>query len=144
MPPHCNSRKCSQAAAKFPKVSKRNSTVHAGCDCNVRSALRGSSESGRGQPHSTTLARATQPGCFREVLECGCPLPLFLTANIGERTTAPLRASIFYRLWLRLCRAVFIAPPRFPPFVFFNDGFAFCASLRSSVPCPVVLFSPLL
>src|SRR5436309_8586876 len=80
--PRCNSRKCSQAATKFPKVSKRNSTVHGGCDCNVRSALSGSSESGRGQPHSKTLARATQPGCFREVLECGCPLPLFLTANM--------------------------------------------------------------
>src|SRR3989475_10126523 len=57
---HCNTPNCSQAVRKFPKVSKRNSTVHAGCDCNVRSALRGSSESGRGQPHSKTLARATQ------------------------------------------------------------------------------------
>src|SRR2546427_4901148 len=75
--------------------------------------LSGSSESGRGQPHSKTLARATQPGCFRKVLECGCPLPLFLTANIGERTTSPLRSSISYPLWLRLCRAVSFASLRF-------------------------------
>ena len=34
-------------------------------------------ESGSGQPHSKTLARASGRSAFREVLECGCPLPLW-------------------------------------------------------------------
>jgi hypothetical protein len=33
-------------------------------------------ESGRGQPHSKTLSRRIARHSFREVLECGCPLPL--------------------------------------------------------------------
>ena len=33
-------------------------------------------ESGRGQPHSKTLSRRIARPSFREVLECGCPLPL--------------------------------------------------------------------
>jgi hypothetical protein len=40
-------------------------------------------ESGRGQPHSTTLARVPARNSIREVLECGCPLPLFST--LGAR-----------------------------------------------------------
>src|SRR6267154_1527439 len=34
-------------------------------------------KSGRGQPHSKTLARIPARNSIREVLECGCPLPLF-------------------------------------------------------------------
>src|SRR5689334_22173636 len=34
------------------------------------------SQSGRGQPHSKTLSRRNARRSFREVLECGCPLPL--------------------------------------------------------------------
>src|SRR2546425_8894595 len=33
-------------------------------------------KSGRGQPHSKTLARGAKSRCIRQVLECGCPLPL--------------------------------------------------------------------
>src|SRR5438046_4381402 len=33
-------------------------------------------ESGRGQPHSRTLSRNPTPPSHRQVLECGCPLPL--------------------------------------------------------------------
>jgi hypothetical protein len=33
-------------------------------------------ESGRGQPHSKTLARFRKWRYLRKVLECGCPLPL--------------------------------------------------------------------
>src|SRR6266581_261454 len=38
-------------------------------------------QSGRGQPHSKTLSRGVARHFFREVLECGCPLPLFLLAT---------------------------------------------------------------
>jgi hypothetical protein len=34
-------------------------------------------ESGTGQPHSKTLARFLARHSVREVLECGCPLPLY-------------------------------------------------------------------
>src|SRR5947209_5640774 len=34
------------------------------------------SQSGRGQPHSKTLSRPIARCSVREVLECGCPLPL--------------------------------------------------------------------
>jgi hypothetical protein len=34
-------------------------------------------ESGIGLPHSTTLARAIARYYFREVVECGSPMPLF-------------------------------------------------------------------
>ena len=37
-------------------------------------------KSGRGQPHSKTLARPPTPWKSRGVLECGCPLPLWLAA----------------------------------------------------------------
>jgi hypothetical protein len=39
------------------------------------------SKSGRGQPHSKTLSRWIACQSFREVLECGCPLPLSLLPN---------------------------------------------------------------
>jgi len=35
-----------------------------------------SNKSGIGLPHSMTLTRLTARHPFREVLECGCPLPL--------------------------------------------------------------------
>jgi len=38
-------------------------------------------ESGRGQPHSKTLARFSARYFLRKVLECGCPLPLFRVAR---------------------------------------------------------------
>jgi len=40
-------------------------------------------QSGRGQPHSKTLSRRIARCSFREVLECGCPLPLSLWASTG-------------------------------------------------------------
>jgi hypothetical protein len=33
-------------------------------------------KSGIGLPHSTTLARSIAPRFFREVVECGSPMPL--------------------------------------------------------------------
>ena len=41
-------------------------------------AARLRTKSGRGQPHSKTLARSHGRLYLREVLECGCPLPLSL------------------------------------------------------------------
>src|SRR5262249_42642708 len=38
-------------------------------------------QSGRGQPHSKTLTRRIARHSLREVLECGCPLPLSLLAS---------------------------------------------------------------
>jgi len=35
-----------------------------------------SNESGKGQPRSKTLSRRIARDSYREVLECGCPLPL--------------------------------------------------------------------
>ena len=40
------------------------------------SYARFASQSGRGQPHSKTLARPPMRQKTRSVLECGCPLPL--------------------------------------------------------------------
>jgi hypothetical protein len=40
-------------------------------------------QSGREQPHSKTLSRQIARCSFREVLECGCPLPLLLSASTG-------------------------------------------------------------
>ena len=45
----------------------------------------GSSESGRGQPHSTTLRRPKRPGARASVLECGCPLPLSIHRKVSTR-----------------------------------------------------------
>jgi hypothetical protein len=49
-------------------------------------------QSGRGQPHSKTLARHPMRQKTRSVLECGCPLPLshldvqaILSRNTGKR-----------------------------------------------------------
>src|SRR5205814_1982781 len=42
-------------------------------------------ESGRGQPHSKTWRIAKRPRIARSVLECGCPLPLFLVAIRAAR-----------------------------------------------------------
>jgi hypothetical protein len=44
------------------------------------------SQSGRGQPHSKTLPRRITRYSFREVLECGCPLPLFFAAVRTSRS----------------------------------------------------------
>jgi hypothetical protein len=41
-------------------------------------------ESDRGEPHSKTLSRRIARNSFREVLKCGCPLPLFL--QLSART----------------------------------------------------------
>src|SRR6266850_5467967 len=45
---------------------------------NVSAVSVVSAESGRGQPHSKTLSRWIARYSFREVLECGCPLPLWM------------------------------------------------------------------
>jgi hypothetical protein len=42
-------------------------------------------ESGIGLPHSKTLSRQRARHLFREVLECGCPLPLSLLASASLR-----------------------------------------------------------
>ncbi len=39
-------------------------------------------KSGRGQPHSRTLSRVIGAHYFRQVLECGCPLPLWLYGSM--------------------------------------------------------------
>src|SRR5678815_637619 len=39
-------------------------------------------QSGRGQPHSKTLSRWIARRCSREVLECGCPLPLSFWVHV--------------------------------------------------------------
>jgi hypothetical protein len=49
-------------------------------------------ESGIGLPHSTTLARLIARQSFRKVLECGCPLPLFLEIS-GAFADAPPTSS---------------------------------------------------
>jgi hypothetical protein len=46
------------------------------CDWRLIVQVRDSPESGRGQPHSKTLARLSARWFFRKVLECGCRLPL--------------------------------------------------------------------
>jgi len=60
-----------------PKVpnSKQNSNTRPRTD---KAGGNGSDESGRGQPHPKTLSRRLARNFFRKVLECGCPLPLFL------------------------------------------------------------------
>jgi hypothetical protein len=42
-----------------------------------------SKKSGRGQPHSKTLSRRIARPSFREVLECGCPLPLCINSPVA-------------------------------------------------------------
>jgi hypothetical protein len=44
-------------------------------------------ESGRGQPHSKTLARFSARLYFRKVEECGCPLPLSYRLSVQATTT---------------------------------------------------------
>src|SRR2546427_8261550 len=53
--------------------------------------MAGPSESGRGHPHSKTSRRDKRPCERASVLECGCPLPLFVR-NLAARTllTTPL------------------------------------------------------
>jgi hypothetical protein len=41
-------------------------------------------KSGIGLPHSTTLARITARHGFREVVECGSPMPLSQYCGIGK------------------------------------------------------------
>src|SRR6266436_6390442 len=47
-------------------------------------------KSGRGQPHSKTLARRLTCCSLREVLECGCPLPLFMNRKIATDIKSPV------------------------------------------------------
>src|SRR5207245_7895001 len=51
-------------------------TTTLGVRLKVPVTPRGSSESGRGQPHSKTLRADSEISNIRQVLECGCPLPL--------------------------------------------------------------------
>jgi sugar lactone lactonase YvrE len=50
-------------------------------------------ESGIGLPHSKTLARILEHGSVRKGLECGCPLPLFLSLAVGLGSAAMLQAQ---------------------------------------------------
>src|SRR5882762_11711972 len=52
------------------------------------------SESGRGQPHSKTLSRWFARRSVREVLECGCPLPLYSRASQGRFMASRLLAHL--------------------------------------------------
>jgi hypothetical protein len=54
--------------------------------------VRDAPKSGRGQPHSKTLARFSARCFFRKVLECGCPLPLRSLINAGIRQPDPFVA----------------------------------------------------
>src|SRR5258708_7682327 len=81
-------------------------------------------ESGRGLPHSPTLPRVITLSNFRQVLECGSPLPLFpepdqpllmatgLTPT-SEHLTKRRRVEFSHRLfsWV-LMRAEFNSPQR--------------------------------
>ena len=51
-------------------------TTTLGVRLKVSVTPRGLSESGRGQPHSKTLRADSDISNIRQVLECGCPLPL--------------------------------------------------------------------
>src|SRR5437764_306390 len=50
-------------------------------------------ESGRGQPHSTTLRDICCASQFREVVECGCPLPLSIKPGMTDAAPAEYKAS---------------------------------------------------
>src|SRR5437870_2625251 len=52
-------------------------------------------QSGRGQPHSKTLARLLACHSVREVLECGCPLPLSLPDPSCPRSHSGSRRLTF-------------------------------------------------
>jgi hypothetical protein len=52
-------------------------------------ALQELRESGIGLPHSTTLARIRACHSFREVEECGSPMPLFPSTMMPETVQAP-------------------------------------------------------
>jgi len=82
-------------------------TPQANGDLRVRLKLSGTfglTQSGRGQPHSKTLARLPARHSVREVLECGCPLPLFilklpeppnaLNRSCRPRAFTPFRAPL--------------------------------------------------
>jgi hypothetical protein len=55
--------------------------------------VRDTRESGRGQPHSKTLARFSARCLFRKVLECGCPLPLLSRLPMQSATTTVFRRT---------------------------------------------------
>jgi hypothetical protein len=64
-------------------------------------------KSGMGLPHSTTLARSIAPHSFREVVECGSPMPLLFPFPGRRRLPlAPFyrfNASTFQRLPFQTC-----------------------------------------
>ncbi len=66
------------------------------------------SKSGRGQPHSKTLARALAYYSFRKVWECGCPLPL-LERLPKVISTYRGRARCPHRAVLRCFQKAFLA-----------------------------------
>src|SRR5215510_11203000 len=59
------------------------------------------SQSGRGQPHSRTLSRRIACYSFREVLECGCPLPLSFGLLTRAAPSIGLTRSSEFRFFLR-------------------------------------------
>jgi len=73
---------------QHPTSNIQGSCQHPGSrlDCSPRDSEKDCGErpwrceyfrhSGRGQPHSKTLSRGRGPNHLRQVLECGCPVPL--------------------------------------------------------------------
>jgi hypothetical protein len=75
-------------------VEKWNLAILQGANCHWCSFDNGD-ESGRGQPHSKTLARRIARDSFREVLECGCPLPLLKVCSAPVQQSARKMFALF-------------------------------------------------
>src|SRR5438034_9860510 len=77
-------KKCARAAEILMDSStnkhgygERNRRWWARVRLSLSVTFSASSESGRGKPHSKTLRDTPTLAKFRQVLECGCPLPLW-------------------------------------------------------------------
>src|SRR5436305_1080361 len=53
-----------------------------------------SDESGRGQPRSKTLSRNRAGHSIRQVLECGCPPPIFPPFVVGRARLSSARRNV--------------------------------------------------
>jgi hypothetical protein len=64
---------------------KKSDTIAPEVRLNLIGKLNSFVESGIGLPHSKTLARFRARLLLREVLECGSPMPLFKSVQIGHQ-----------------------------------------------------------
>jgi len=87
-----------EAVSKFDfERSRRREESHSSSierhEAKERAAhVDGRNESGMGLPHSKTLSRRIARHSLREVLECGCPLPLwapFVGGRNSSKTASP-------------------------------------------------------